>query len=111
MATRRPYAETRAFARTVAERLQRETPEHVSASTRPADRAGRVFVDWLQNHPRRSTIAPYSLRALRDRPGVSAPVTWDEVAAGAPLRFTPEAVLERVERDGDLFAAALPAGG
>ena len=99
----------RALARALAERLERETPEEVSASTRPAARAGRVFIDWLQNHPRRSTIAPYSLRALRDAPGVSAPVTWDEVAGGAPLRFTPEQVLERVERHGDLFAAALPA--
>lgn len=107
----RPYEETRAFARALAERLAAETPDVVSASTRPADRAGRVFVDWLQNHPRRSTVAPYSLRALREGPGVSAPVTWDEIAAGAPLRFTPEQVLERVERHGDLFAAALPARG
>ena len=104
---RRSYEETRAFAREVAEGLQRETPAQVSASTRPADRAARVFVDWLQNHARRSTIAPYSLRALRDRPGVSAPVTWQEVAVGAPLRFTPEDVLERVERHGDLYAPVL----
>jgi bifunctional non-homologous end joining protein LigD len=107
----RAYDHTRAFARAVAERLQAETPEEVSASTRPADRAGRVFVDWLQNHPRRSTIAPYSLRALRDRPGVSAPVTWDELESSAPLRFTPEGVLDRVAHHGDLFAAALPGHG
>ncbi|HEX2085794.1 MAG TPA: hypothetical protein VHF89_08935 [Solirubrobacteraceae bacterium] len=107
-AERRGYGETRAFARAVAERLAAQTPEELSASTRPAERAGRVFVDWLQNHPRRSTIAPYSLRALRHGPGVSTPVAWDEVAHGAPLRFTPEEVLERIRRHGDLFAAALP---
>jgi bifunctional non-homologous end joining protein LigD len=99
---------TRAAARALAERLEAEAPDEVSASTRPAARVGRVFVDWLQNHPRRSTIAPYSLRALRDAPGVSAPVTWDEVERGAPLRFTPEQVLARIERRGDLFAGALP---
>ena len=108
---RLPYDETRAVARALAERLERETPEEVSASTRPADRAGRVFVDWLQNHARRSTIAPYSLRALRDAPGVSTPVTWEEVAGGAPLRFTPGQVLERIERHGDLFVGALPGRG
>jgi bifunctional non-homologous end joining protein LigD len=108
---RLPFDATRALARELAERLERETPGEVSASTRPAERAGRVFVDWLQNHPRRSTIAPYSLRALRSAPGVSAPVTWEEVEGGAPLRFTPEQVLERVERDGDLFAGALPSAG
>jgi bifunctional non-homologous end joining protein LigD len=99
----RGYDETRAFARALAERLAGETPDEVSASTRPADRKGRVFVDWMQNHPRRSTIAPYSLRALRHGPGVSTPVTWDEVASDAPLRFTPDDVLRRVEERGDLF--------
>ena len=106
---RRPYEETRAVAKELADRLAGETPDEVSASTRPADRAGRVFVDWLQNHPRRSTIAPYSLRALRGGPGVSTPLSWDEVASGAPLRFTPEQVLERIEHHADLFAGALPA--
>ncbi|HEV2062238.1 MAG TPA: hypothetical protein VGR12_05240 [Solirubrobacteraceae bacterium] len=106
----RGYDETRPFSRALAERLQAERPDEVSASTRPADRAGRVFIDWMQNHPRRSTIAPYSLRALRERPGVSTPVTWDELAAGAPLRFTPDEVLARIEARGDLFAAALPPG-
>ena len=106
----RGYEHTRAAARATGERLERETPDLVSASTRPAERAGRVFVDWLQNHPQRSTVAPYSLRALRDAPGVSAPVSWEEVAGDAPLRFTPEEVLGRVARHGDLFAAALPGG-
>ena len=100
---RRPFEETRASARAVAERLERETPEEVSASTRPGERAGRVFVDWLQNHPRRSTIAPYSLRALRGGPGVSTPLAWEEVETGGTLRFTPEEVLRRVEERGDLF--------
>lgn len=98
----------RAFAGDVAARLATEAPDRVSAATRPGSRAARVFIDWLHNHPRRSTIAPYSLRALRDAPGVSTPLTWEEVASGAPLRFTPEQVIERIERHGDLFAAALP---
>ncbi|HEV2812437.1 MAG TPA: hypothetical protein VGW10_04215 [Solirubrobacteraceae bacterium] len=107
-AERQDHDTTRAYARALAERLQAETPDRVSASTRPGDRRGRVFVDWLQNHRRRSTIAPYSLRALRHGPGVSTPLTWEEVESGAPLRFTPDEVLERIDRHGDLFAAALP---
>jgi bifunctional non-homologous end joining protein LigD len=53
----------------------------------------------------------YSIRAL-ERPGVSTPVSWDEVAAcrervnAELLTFSPEQVLERVVRDGDLFAPA-----
>ena len=75
-----------------------------------AERPGKVFVDWSQNAFHKTTIAPYSLRA-RDEPTVSTPVTWDEVerCAGdrAPLRFTSDEVLDRVDRCGDLFAPVL----
>ncbi|MEO6208390.1 MAG: ATP-dependent DNA ligase, partial [Candidatus Limnocylindrales bacterium] len=54
-----------------------------------------------------------SLRA-RDRPTVSTPVTWDEVAAASKRRrgtkalvFEHADVLDRVARDGDLFAPVL----
>ena len=76
---------------------------------RRAARPGKVYVDWLQNDPARQTVAPYSLRGL-PRPVVATPVRWDEVEAAAEeerpelLFFTPADVLERVERDGDLFA-------
>jgi bifunctional non-homologous end joining protein LigD len=67
-----------------------------------------VLIDWSQNHPAKTTVAAYSLRA-RPEPTVSTPVTWDEVEscveAGDPelLRFTTGEVLERIERHGDLF--------
>jgi bifunctional non-homologous end joining protein LigD len=57
-------------------------------------------------------VCAYSLRAV-ERPSVSTPVRWDEVAAcreardPARLRFGPEEVLERVGRDGDLFGPVL----
>ncbi len=47
----------------------------------------------------------------RPEPTVSTPVTWDEVEAGAagdaPLKFTIDDVLERVDRLGDLFEPVL----
>lgn len=45
-------------------------------------RAGKVFVDWSQNDPGTSTVAPYSLRGLR-APRVATPLKWDEVTAAA----------------------------
>jgi len=84
----------------------------VTADARPPQRVGRVLVDWQQNAARRSTIAPYSLRAA-DRPGVSTPLAWDEVAAlaaGAPpatVDFDPADILRRVRREGDHYAAAV----
>jgi bifunctional non-homologous end joining protein LigD len=74
----------------------------MSKSLRP----GKIFVDWSQNNPAKTTVAAYSLRA-RDEPTVSTPLTWGEVAAGRPLRFTAPEVLERVDELGDLFADVL----
>jgi bifunctional non-homologous end joining protein LigD len=69
-------------------------------------RPGKVLVDWSQNNPAKTTVAPYSLRA-RPEPTVSTPLTWDEVAAARPLSFTAPQVLARVRAHGDLAAGAL----
>ncbi|MBD0328751.1 MAG: ATP-dependent DNA ligase [Thermoleophilia bacterium] len=100
------FAATKAFARTLVERLASELPELVVARTAVEGRRGRVLVDWVQNSRRRSTVAAYSLRA-GPTPTVSTPVTWDEVEGGASLVFGPAEVLARVERVGDLFAPVL----
>jgi bifunctional non-homologous end joining protein LigD len=103
---------TKRFARTVAERLAAEAPDLVLATSSRAERAGRVFVDWVQNDANRSTVAAYSVRAT-PWPLVSTPVTWAEVETAASegrgelLLFGPRQVRERVARFGDLFAPAL----
>lgn len=104
-----PTAGTRAtgYARGVAERLAERAPDLVVARMDKSLRRGRVFVDWNQNNPARTTVAPYSLRA-REEPAVAAPVEWDEVAScddPARLRFPAWEVPERVEKLGDLLGA------
>jgi bifunctional non-homologous end joining protein LigD len=105
------FEDTKRFARDLAQRLAAEHPALITAAQRRDERTGRVLIDWSQNDARRSTVAPYSLRAA-DYPFVSAPVSWDEVA-GDPdaLWFEARRVLERAERLGDLFAAVLSPGG
>jgi bifunctional non-homologous end joining protein LigD len=105
---RLPSDDSTALAKEVAEQLQRDLPQQVTATMTKAKRPGKVFLDWSQNAGSKTTIAPYSLRG-RDRPFVATPVSWDEVAAGAedPLgleQFRLDQVLDRVERLGDLFA-------
>jgi bifunctional non-homologous end joining protein LigD len=69
-------------------------------------------VDWSQNDPHKTTVCAYSLRA-RERPTVSMPVTWDEIARclrardPALLSFETDVALRRVEERGDLFAPLL----
>ncbi len=101
----RPEA-TSVYAKAVAERLARETPDLVVSRMTKALRVGRVLIDWSQNNPAKTTVAPYSLRG-RARPTVSTPISWDEVAAcrrAEELVFTAPDVLDRVDRLGDLFA-------
>ena len=71
--------------------------------------AQEIFVDWSQNNPAKTTVAPYSLRA-RPAPTVSTPLTWDEVAAGGSISFTAGEVLDRVEEFGDLWAGVIDDG-
>ena len=103
------FAETKAAARSLAEARAAEQPGRVIVTARRADRRGKVLVDWLQNDPTRSTVAPYSLRG-RPRPTVSTPVTWEEVERAVETRdlelltFGPADVLDRLARLGDIHA-------
>jgi bifunctional non-homologous end joining protein LigD len=106
------YADTKPFAKAVAELLEGEAPEKVVSRQRKELRAGKVLVDWSQNDEHKTTINVYSTRA-RERPTVSTPVTWDEVRAcheaadAALLTFDTAAVLRRVTSEGDLFGPVL----
>lgn len=93
------------FALAVAQVLEQRSPDRVTSNMAKAARVGKIFVDWSQNSRHKTTIAPYSMRA-KDRPTVSTPVTWDEVADGAAgevLSFETDDVLVRVAELGDLF--------
>jgi bifunctional non-homologous end joining protein LigD len=99
--------DTTGLAKAIAEDLQKEHPKQVTATMTKSKRSGKVFLDWSQNAGSKTTLSPYSLRG-RDQPYVAAPLSWDEVEAGAEdpvelvqLRF--QEVLERVARDGDLL--------
>lgn len=105
---RLPSADASDLAKAVAEELEREHRGLVTSAMAKAKRGGKVFLDWSQNAGFKTTVAPYSLRG-KERPYAAAPVTWDEVVAGAEdpfgleqLRF--DEVLARAEEHGDLFA-------
>ncbi len=103
------YAQTKPFARAVAELLERSEGELVVSQMTKAKRTGKVLIDWSQNDANKTTVCVYSLRAS-ERPTVSTPLEWDEVRAaldgGDPdsLSFQAQEVLARVAERGDLFA-------
>lgn len=97
--------QTSEYAKAVAERLAGERPGQIIAKMTKVLRPGKVLIDWSQNNPAKTTIAPYSLRG-RNLPTVSTPIGWDEVEAcrrPADLTFTSDDVLARVDEIGDLF--------
>jgi len=100
---------TSEFAKGIAEDMAEETPRTVTAAMAKARRRGRVFVDWSQNNPHKTTIASYSLRG-RARPTVATPVTWDEVRTACrseDLTFTAADLPARLAEHGDLLAPLL----
>jgi bifunctional non-homologous end joining protein LigD len=106
------FAQTKPFAKAVAELLEQAEPDLVVSTQTKARRAGKVLIDWSQNDSRKTTVCVYSLRAL-ERPTASTPVQWNEVRATldsgdpATLAFEATEVLRRIEKLGDLFAPVL----
>jgi bifunctional non-homologous end joining protein LigD len=103
---------TKGFALALGRVLESRDPKRVTVTMAKDQRGGRVFVDWSQNDRHKTTVCVYSLRAT-ETPGVSTPVSWDELSdladGGDPdaFAFTPAQVLARVEELGDLYADSL----
>jgi bifunctional non-homologous end joining protein LigD len=106
---RHDFAEVREFAGIVAGALARAHPGLVTTEWTKAKRKG-VLVDANQNGPGKTTASVYSVRPRAGAP-VSTPLRWDEVKEGLDTAaFTMDVVLERVAREGDLFARVLEGG-
>jgi len=106
------FEATKEFARSWAEQLEAEHPDLVVANMRRELRAGRVLIDWSQNEDFKTTVCVYSLRG-RQRPTVSAPVTWEEVERawgerdGRGLVWEAGQMAQRLEQVGELYASLL----
>src|SRR5262249_48153695 len=106
------FAQTKPFAKAVAEVLAAAEPDLVVANMAKARRAGRVLIDWSQNDARKTTVCAYSLRPTA-RATASTPVSWEEVRAARDaadvdaLAFAADEVVSRVAQRGDLFAPVL----
>jgi bifunctional non-homologous end joining protein LigD len=98
-----------AYAKRVAEELEKRHPRLVTARMAKNLRPRKVFIDWSQNNAAKTTVAPYSLRA-EPTPTVSTPLTWAEVESGKSRPYRSDEVLERIARHGDLLAELLDGG-
>ncbi len=99
------FADTSAWVETLSRAIGATVPDLVSWEWAKAERGGKARLDYTQNAPIKTLVAPY---AVRPRPGapVSAPIHWDELDDPdlAPDRWTVRNVIARVAGQGDPWA-------
>ena len=106
------FDDTKQFSRAVAEILQKNYPDLVTARMAKEYRQGKVFINWSQNDASKTMVGVYSLRA-GTKPMVSFPLTWGEVEAAAgrgdpaTLQILYAEAVDRAEKSGDLFHEVL----
>jgi len=109
IARRHTHADARELASIVAGALARAHPDLVTTQWARKKRHG-VLVDANQNGLGKTNATVYSVRPRAGAP-VSTPLRWEEVVHGLdPASFTMDAVLDRVAREGDVFAPVLQGG-
>lgn len=96
---------TSEYAKALATAASSQFPRLVTAQMKREVRAGRVFIDWSQNNPNKTTITPYSLRG-REHPYVAAPRLWAELDDVGAKHLTMAEVLARLDAPDPM--AALP---
>jgi bifunctional non-homologous end joining protein LigD len=110
LGARYSYEETRTFARLLAT-LAVEAQPRISTIARLINtRGGKVYVDFGQNGPGQTIVAPFSVRPLPGAP-VSTPLSWAEVTARLdPGRFTIRTTPARLDELGDPMTPVLGEG-
>ena len=78
LAARWPFDTVKSFSKAVVQHLAQTIPQRFVAKSGPANRRGRIFVDYLRNGEGATTVAAWSPRA-RPGLGVSMPLLWDEL--------------------------------
>ncbi|SCK08890.1 bifunctional non-homologous end joining protein LigD [Variovorax sp. HW608] len=79
IAPRLDYDTVKGFSQAVVQHLARAIPSRFVTKSGPANRKGKLFVDYLRNGYGATTAAAFSARA-RPGLGVSMPVTWEDLA-------------------------------
>ena len=110
LGARYSYEEARAFAEIIATMAVSREPKIATVARPLHERGGKVYVDFGQNGPGQTIVAPFAVRPLPGAP-VSCPLRWDEVTARLdPKRFTMKTVPRRFSEMKDPMAPVLGAG-
>ena len=95
------WSEAKAFAKGLSEAIAADAPERYLTKISKAERAGRIFIDYLRNDPTSTAVGPWSTRA---RPGapVAVPLSWEELERPLdPASYTVATVPARIGQSAD----------
>ena len=82
------WREVKSFAKGVSAEMAADAPERYLTKISKAERAGRIFIDYLRNDPTSTAVAPYSTRSRLGAP-VAMPLAWKAVKPGLdPCAYT-----------------------
>jgi bifunctional non-homologous end joining protein LigD len=98
------FGEVHAYARSLAEAMVADDPEHLTLEWRRADRGPRIYVDVNRINYAQHAVAPY---AVRPKPGgpVAMPIEWEELMDPQlrPDSWTVGTAADRVASQGDAW--------
>ena len=82
------WREVKSFAKGVSAAMAADAPDRYLTRISKAERAGRIFIDYLRNDPTSTAVAPYSTRSRAGAP-VAMPIEWAKVKPGLdPCDYT-----------------------
>lgn len=105
------FEQVRSWVKGIGQQLAARYPDVISIARGSTHQGKMVTIDAAQNSLGRNTAAAYTLRASATSPTVSTPLSWEELESSSilPTDLTPQVVLQRIQRLGDLFSPVLQA--
>lgn len=104
------YAQAREFTHLIGLVVNKKLPVISSLERYPEKREKKVYLDYLQNRPAQTLVAPYAVRPREGAP-VSTPLRWSEVNEKLnPADFTIKNIEKRLSKTGDLWKPVLGKG-
>ncbi len=98
------FNEVRAFAKSVAEIIVAQDPEHITLESHKEKRVNKLLIDIMRNSFGATAVVPYAARAHEHAP-VATPLEWEELA-DSKLRsdtYTIKTIFKRLDKIGDIW--------
>ncbi len=98
------------FAKLIATHVHQELPTFTSIERMTDKRKNKIYIDFLQNRPKATLAAPYSVRP-KPQATVSMPLHWQEIKKSLRIAdFTMKNAMARIKAEGDIFKPVLEKG-